>query len=214
MTKVVPTPPTATQTGMDRVYNPSNVQPEMSTASFSPKANYFAFSRNNQWHYIPVSGVAKAFDAETKKVVLLPTRIPVLIDGFVCLTNRRVVRVTVDDIVRGRVCKFKLLSSAEVGRLTNVGRTEATSAGDGSSGGAGESPDKVSRKGGKQTIQTERDEGLSQDTWDEDRSAADLALEEQMFSLLFKEDTQALRRIKNVAHTRQLIEGCAVPDTE
>lgn len=191
--------------------NPSKVQPEIETQTFTPKANYYVRKGpSGSFQYFFLSGASKSFDAATRNVVSLASKVPLLQEGYVCLTGKRVVKVSVDDIIRGRIIKSKVLTSAEVQELISGRRQDDSSS---PVGGAGTSNTKVIASGGK-AIQDDDDQGPGEISWDEERSAADMVMEEQMLALLYTQDTQALRRIKDTAYTRQLIESSAVSDPD
>lgn len=189
------TPPSATQGPVD-FSNPKGIQPDLSMSSFLHKPNFFVVKDGTTYNYYCISGAGKLYDSVSGKVVKL--QLPVFKEGILCLTSNRRVRVTVDDIVRGRVCKFREEKQSD--RASDTQR-------------AGNSSAENVRNGDGKTVQTNDDKGSGESPWDEDGAAADLHLEEQVFALLYTKDAQALKRVKDTAHTRQLLETGTVRDS-
>lgn len=194
--QAVITPPSATQSQVD-YSNPKQVQPDLSMSSFLHKPNFFVVKDGASYTYYCISGVSKLYDSVTGKVAKV--RLPVLKEGVLCLTGGRRVRVLVDDIVRGRVCKFR-----------EENQSDRTSESNSSSERAGKGSAENSGNGNGKAVQVDDDEGLGQSFGNEDGAAANLHLEEQVFALLYTKDAQALRRVKDTAHTRQLVEAGSV----
>jgi hypothetical protein len=191
MTEVMPTSSTVLEIGS--LGNLQEAHIDFISPVFVYKAHHFVY-RDDQRGFLYFSlGKCKVDDSSL--FFNLPSRPPVLRDGVLILPGKVLIKISRDDIIRGRACKSRMLTSSEQRIFING------------------TDDTVSESEGE-AVQPEDNQGTIQDFGDEERTDADLALEEQIEALFYASNPQALGRIQDLTRTRQVAKRRPIPDLE
>ena len=206
MTGVVQTSPSA-----ETVRNLRSVSPDLVSTTFVFKANSYVFKNGKgEFEYYSLGNISKKLRESKGLFFQLPKRPPLVEDGVILISGKVAIAVTADDIIRGRVCKSRALTTRALREFVYGVQSAGDSGADQSSSAEPVEELVVSTS----DLQDSGDEGPGQDSWNEEWSEADMALEEQITSLYFAENPQALRRISDFAHSRQAVAGSSVPASD
>lgn len=201
MTEVVQTSPQTIRS----IKNLRGTAPDLTSGTFVYRTNSYVFkSPDGTFLYYSLGNISKKLRESPGNFFTLPNRPPLIEDGLVLLSNKAVLFISADDIIRGRVYKKNLLTTEEL-KVFIYGTRDSSNSG--TSG---------SEELGFDTapLQIEDIEGSGETLGAEECSAADLALEEQIQTLFFAKNPQALRGIADFAHSRQIIEGSPIQDSD
>lgn len=182
-------------------WNPCGSTPSLVSETFEYESNSFVFYNNEHkvFVYFKLKGLTKAIDEDMeqgKKISNLEDIPPVLTGGYLLLTKKRVIRMASTHILKKHALSINAISYEE---FENEFINKY----------AGK-PSKPGRAKTKRGI----NETAGEIAWVSQSEDADLVMEDQIESLLFERDSQALGRLSDIARTRQAIKGGATRDPE
>ncbi|HET8689646.1 MAG TPA: hypothetical protein VFM18_23810 [Methanosarcina sp.] len=175
-------------------WNPCGSTPSLISETFEYESNSFVFynEEHKVFVYFKVKGLTKNIEEDMgkqRKISILQDLPPVLIDGYLLLTKKRVIRAPASHLLKRQVLSlnaitYKEFSDEFLGKYTST---------------------KSSRRNST---------AASQDAGVSEREAADLVMEDQIEALFFARDSQALGRLSDIAHTKRAIKKSAAGDPE
>lgn len=182
-------------------WNPCGSTPSLVSETFEYESNSFVFYNNEHkvFVYFKLKGLTKNIDEDMalgKKISNLEDIPPVLTGGYLLLTKKRVLRLSAKHILKKQVLAVNALSYEEfenefVNKYSGI-------------------PVKAGRTKSKRAI----DETAGQAVRISEREDADVVMEDQIESLLFERDSQALGRLSDIARTRRAIKAGPTGDTQ